>query len=88
MPYLKVMDEKQSQVIFYGVVSFPLGLIGLAGSAIWFFRNRRAGAAEVGSGIVNLGAAILALASLIMLSWSIIVILAYYRAAKEKEEEL
>lgn len=80
-------DKDRPMVVFYGTVAVPLGLVGFIGAGIWYLRNRHLHDASFGAGFVNLGAAILALASIILIVWGLIVILGFKKEADEQEDE-
>jgi hypothetical protein len=78
-------EEKGLYTIFHAVVGFFLGGAGLIGAIVWYHSLSTSNGASAAG--MYLGAVILGIFCLLVLIWSSVIILAFWRA-RDKEEDL
>jgi hypothetical protein len=77
--------ERGLYTIFHAIVGLPLGLAGLIGSIIWYQSLGSRGESVAG---MYIGPVILGLFCFLIAIWSIVTILAFWRARNDIEEEI
>jgi uncharacterized membrane protein len=80
------MEEKGLYTLLQVVVGLPVAIAGLLGSIVWYHSmNSRKGEGING---MYIGPVMLGLFCLLLLVWSIVVILAYWKAREDPEHDL